>query len=110
MLKFMCFGFHSYFQFSQRIKVFENAKQHNDKMLITVKTLHIRLTTGRFFTNFHYFSLIKQIYYLTIYRLSDKITIFAHCLRLVFDQCKSKQKGRGLIEPRPYFFNLNKFT
>jgi len=41
-------GFHSDLQFSQRIKVFEDAKEHDDEVFPPGQTLHIALAAQGF--------------------------------------------------------------
>jgi len=55
-MQFVRLRFHAYLQFAQGIKVIQYAKQHNDQMLVSVKTLHIRLAAFCFTANLHDFS------------------------------------------------------
>ena len=59
MLEFMRLGLHSYLQFTQGIKVFEDSKQHDNKMLITVQTFHICFATLGSFADFNDFFFVK---------------------------------------------------
>ena len=61
-------------------------------MRIAVKTLHISLASLRFTADLKDFIFIKQLYYLTIDRLSGKMTIFAHGYNY-FSKNKDNQKG-----------------
>ena len=74
-------GFHSDLQFSQRIKVFEYAKEHNDEVFPPGQMLHIALAAQGFVAYLLDFCLVQQFYDLTIDRLSEKKIWFrAKCL------------------------------
>ena len=49
----------AYLKFAQRSKVFEDAEQHYDEILVTNKTLHISLASFRFAAYLMNFLLIK---------------------------------------------------
>mgnify|MGYP001680971857 CR=1 FL=1 len=78
MSEFVSLRLHAYLKFTQGIKVFQDTEQHHDKMRIAVKTLYISLASLCFTTDLKNFIFIKHLYYLTIDRLSGKMTIFAH--------------------------------
>ena len=53
---------HAYLKFAQRIKVFEDAEQHYDEMLVTVKTLHVSLASFRFAAYLKDLLLVEYLY------------------------------------------------
>ena len=57
--EFVSFSLHADLKFAQRIKVLEDAEQHYDERLVTVKTLHISLASFRFAAYLMNFLLIK---------------------------------------------------
>lgn len=59
MSELVSLSLHAYLKFAQRIKVFEDAEQHYDKMLVTVKTLHISLASFRFAAYLKNFLLVE---------------------------------------------------
>ena len=57
----MCLCFHPNLKFTKGIKVFKNAKQHHNEMLVSVKSLHVSLASFRFTAYLKNFLLIKQL-------------------------------------------------
>ena len=57
--EFMCLCLHAYFKFAQGIKVFEYTEQHHDEMLVSIKSLHISLTSFCFVAYLKNFLLVK---------------------------------------------------
>lgn len=56
----MSLSIHANLKFTQGIKVFEDTEQHHNKMLISVKALHISLTSLGLAANLKNFLLVKQ--------------------------------------------------
>ena len=71
-------------------------KKHDDEESPTVKTLYILLTTDNLTTQLLNFCLVKQIYYLSIHRLSGKIFTFAHVSKMFCAENKETKKEAEL--------------
>ena len=59
MPEFMCLSLHAYLEFAKGIKVFKDAEQHYDEMLVTVKSLHVSLASLRFTAYLKNFLLVE---------------------------------------------------
>ena len=78
MVEFIYLCLHANLKFPQRIIVTQDAEKHDDEVSPHVKTLYILLTTDSLTTQLLNFCLVKQIYYLSIHRLSGKMCTFAN--------------------------------
>ena len=93
---------------TQRIKALDYGVKHYNQVNSHRETFCIVFST-LFATNMKNYCLVKQIYYLWIQRLSDKMCTFAHGYYVVFSWTKVTTKGWNLqMDSALFFYSVKK--